>query len=466
MKKIIIALILLNTVASSLKAQDKKVSFQFPDRWHRIMDVFPMGNDGFLLRTSQKIKYYDMNLNLKMEKSIISKNAVFPNASGSKLFDIKNLGHLKKESVITQINLDGTTKEVVIKKGKWKTISEGHIKAAFGNDSLICYLVTKNGEEWHSTKKVDEEMIFYKVNFNNSADKKVTLKLPRIKTDPKKTSFWSYETHNEEAFYLSSTYTEKVVNGVRVNINVIKLNYNGDILKESTISFDRDNVSKLNATHSSSHLNDSFRPEATHSSSHLNDSFRPEVSSRVKGRRSHAYVSSSSSDCQIKIDEKKELIYVFGLEQHSSNIKENDQRSYFIKKYNFNGKLIWENNVDMKIGRHTFFVGLEIEKNQNIKLEFYANKNMTVWAYTKDGELISDYLKKGKIKLIDSKVILKESIISGNYIPKNNSPAAKYFKNCKSREHIYMSFKIENNKSIFLEYNDENFNVDMSLYTE
>ena len=450
-------ILLLCIVAFSINAQDKKVSFQLNGKYDRILDLFSVGNDGFVVRTNKSIKYYDLNLDLKMEKLHPHTYSFFSDASGSNFFNIKGNDSMKKDNVITQINLDGTSREVVIEKEKWKTISEGNVRAAFGTSSLFCYLVTQNGKEVHPTKKADEKMIFYKVDFNNSADKKVTLKLPAIK-DPKNTSFWSYEAHTEDAFYLSSTSSNKIEGGMHINITIIKLNYNGEILKETTIKYDRNSVKKINKSAPNSQLHYAFSAGTL----------------GIRGRCGNAYVvrnttSPTSPNCQIKIDEKNEFAYTFGLEEGSKNPK--GKHTYFVKKYDFAGELIWENSIDLSLGslgqsNDQVFLGLIIEKNQDIKLEFYSNRSMSVWGFTKDGKRDNDYFRKGEIFRIHSQAILKESIISGNYLPKENSPAFKYFKNCKSREHIYMSFKIGNNKAIFLEYNDENYNVDMSLFSE
>ncbi len=427
MKIKLITFLLSLVVIFNLNAQEKEISFKIEEKIkgrEEIYRTIPVYGKGLIVLVAKAgrgytynkafpwdLRYYDLDLNLKLHTPIKSKATIHPSKifgvpSGDKIIFIKDYGVGK--SVIRQISLDGTFTEHQISKEKWKTASPGNLKHVFVTDSAVCYISSKNGDEAHPKKKAEEKLILYKVKFDSYKSKKMNLKLPKINSDVKKTSFWSYENHNEEGIYFASINTVKMDNGFTINANIVKKDYYNTTLKKVKISFDRTNVERLNS-----------------------------VNAGGDDLTSSNGVMLPRSKCAIRIDTKNDHIYFFGLEQLKANVRENHMRTIFIKKYDFDGELLW--NFDIE--------GLNAGTGDILSMDFLIKDNQTVRLSTSGiyWELSGD----GK------------PLVAGK---DDDSAREVYWEANKSRDKMFYRDDVDDYKNALIEHNDETGDVKLMLF--
>ena len=253
--------------------------------------------------------------------------------------------------------LDGTFTEHQITKEKWKTASPGNLKQVFVTDSAICYISSKYGNEAHPKKKAEEKLILFKVQLDGYKEKKINLKLPKLTTEPKKTDFWYYKDHDEEGIYFASLFEDKAGKGIEFSCNIVKMSYNGILLKETKISIKKEGIARVN-------------------------------------------------QWKIILDKENSSIYICALEQLKLNVKENDQRNLSITKYDYDGNMIWGNKIEgLSAGNGYLPIDLFIQKNQDIHLELKGRNIQVIWEFTSKGESIKNY-STNLTEIVDRKSVV------------------------------------------------------------
>lgn len=418
----------------NVNAQDKKYSFQIDKK--ELIDpgsIMPIGDNGILIVARpvgsswnvERIWCLDLNLNVKVEATIKGAHSTYySNSSGTNLLAISD-GNLQKISF-----LDGSTSEGII-----KNFSDAEYpKYAFANDSVICHITTKNGEEVNKKKKVDEKIVMYKINTFTNSCQKINVKLPIMKTDPKRTSFWTYEDYSEEGVYFASVFADKIENGYNIKVRVVKKDYYNATLKAVDLDFDRTNIEKLN------YINPYIERE------YNGHSFLAE-----SDITSFEYITPRGH-CGVKIDTKYDFIYVFGLEQLKSNVRENHMRTIFIKKYDFDGKLIWEYNVE----------GLNANAGDILNMDVLIRKNQDVRIRTSG--IYWDLSSKGEPLTAGATTYLNGK--KASFPDNDNSPISKYWHEHKSRDKMYYDCSVGENTDILIEHNDETGLVNVLLFSK
>jgi hypothetical protein len=443
MKTKLTTLALALIIICSATAQDKKYSFQV-EKGTSFIDLIAIAEKGVIIHgmleknnPDGRIIYLDKDLNLKwnIPRSKHSNTAITMNSSGSKIYYLDDAFDRKMSTMsFKEINADdGSIRSCSIKKEKWKVASPGNLKATFATDSVICYISSKYGNETHPKKKAEEKLILYKIRLDNYKAKKITLKLPAIKTNPKKTSFWAYKNHNKEGIYFASIFSSKVENGIKINVNVIKKDYYNSTLKKVNISFTRDNIARLNNIYS---YNDySFNENA-----YLTNTVLTGVNGNVY----------PDSKCAVKIDQKNECIYIYGMEQLKTNVKENHIRTIFIKKYNFDEELIWEFDIEgLNAGTGSgLSIGFIIKKDQSVRL----STSGIYWELSSKGEPMTT----GATADVNGK--------KASFPENDKSPISKYWHEHKSRDKLFYDCSIGEYADVLIEHNDETGNIDVLLF--
>lgn len=359
-----------------------------------------------------------------IEKEIVNQtpyNIIISNNSGSKIYHIERPGMLTGSRVV-QIDLNGGVKKLAIDKTTWKSFSKGNLKAVFANDTNLCFLFSKYGKEAHNSKKTEEELFIYKIDQSTFSEKTVNLDFPKLTTDPKKTSFWSYDAHDESGIYFSSVFSEKVDDGFIIKVNVIKKDYHNSTLKDIKLNINRKNVEKINGVRATVNNNNDG------GSYILNDDI---VSDNAK--------LLPRSRCAVKIDATNNFIYVYGLEQLKLNVRENHLRTIFIKKYDFSGKLIWEYDLE----------GLNAGTGELLNMRLELRKNGVVRIGTSG--IYWDLSKNGK------------PMITGK---RENAQATIYEKKNNTRERVYKNTDIGGDYTVLIQHHDETGQVDVLFFPQ
>ncbi|PCI96412.1 MAG: hypothetical protein COB15_10350 [Flavobacteriales bacterium] len=415
------------TLLFSVSAQDKKTSFQI-EKGESILSLININEQGFIIKTGKnsnnskkvnwKLKYFDLDLNLIWDKAIPKEivdqryyDQFFSNIKGSKIYHIEKLNK-PSGNLIQQISKEGLIKKHQINKSTWQSLSKkGNYKHTFSNENFMCFLFSKDGNENHPKKKIEEKLILYTINSSDFSENTKTLELPKIKTDPIKTNFWSYKSHDEDNLFFANIFKDKSEKRTSdAEINIAKLNYNGQLKKDINLVIKRENIAKVNQIDS-------------------------------------------------KVDIKNEHVYVFGMEQLKLNVKENDKRNLFIIQYDFDGNLLWENKIEgISAGNGYFNFNVLIQKNKSPHLELKARNLRATWEFTPDGKFIEAY----------STNLTEVVRINGSFIPNEGSSNFEYFKNCRSREHQYYSRILtkSEDKGVLIEHNDETGQVDVLLFSK
>lgn len=428
------------TLFGVLNAQEKELTIQI-NEGEAIIDVMGIDGKGAVIKTGENGRYSEntKNVNWKLwyvgldgrliwekpiEKEMVDqryRNIILSNISGSKIYHIEKLNK-PSGNLIQQISLNGEVKKHTINATKWKSLSTGNLKTVFANDSNLCFILSKYGKETHPKKKEEEELMLYKIDQSTFSEKKINLKFPKLKTELKNTSFWSYDTHDERGIYFSSVFSEKTDDGFTIKVNVIKKDYYNSTLNDVQISFNRKNVERLNSVRAtSSHTNNGVSYIVNDDILSVNEQLLPR------------------SKCAVKIDTKNNFIYVFGLEQLKSNVRENHVRTIFIKKYDLKGKLIWEYDIEgLNAGTGSLlYMGLDLRKNGVARLETSG----LYWDFSKDGK----------------------PMVTGK---REDSLAAKYEKKNNTRERVYRRKDVGAENTVLIQHHDETGQVDVLFFPQ
>lgn len=422
----------------SVNAQEKETSFNINK--DLLFHNTSITKKGLIVswanRESFSLNFYDLDLKLKLHTSrkvkwLSRKSGFFVTPNGNQVIFINNI--TTGDSEILQISLEGTYKSHFINKEKWKSISPGNLKAVFVTNKSINYISTLNGKATHPKKKIDEKLILYKVNLDNHKSQKINLAFPTIKTDPTKTSFWSYEAHNNEAIYFASINRRKLENGVELTVNIIKKDYENNTLKDVKINFKRKNISKLMSVKPYNAFAKNENAYLGQTDMYFEDAEYPR------------------SKCAVKIDSKNEYIYLYGRVKLSRDAINHDGRNLFVKKYDFNGKLIWEQNFKRL---YTLTGKVDYEKSfytlpENMKLlKFYINEDQSVRLKTNNSYW--DFSSEGKL-------LLTEKI--------EKSPRNIYFTANKSKGKVFYGINnVSDETEALVEFNNKTRDVNVLLF--
>ncbi len=443
MKKIF-AFIITGLLIASINAQENKVEIPL-EKGSSVLDFFSVNKNGFVIKVGKngryvdnskkvnwKIKFVDKDMNLKydipVEKEIIDQrypHTLISNLTGSMVYHIEKIGK-SEGNIINLIKNSGKAEKTQLSKTKWKKMVTGNLSAIFAVKDDLYFLSTVFGNETNNQKKFQEKMVLYNLTEKDEDKAKKTLKLPNLNKDMKNTAFWAYEDHDDEGFYLSSVaYDTK--GKMSYAYNVIKMNYSGELIKNSNITYSWPNEI-LFLTHKKDHARNGL--------GYLNDTDELDANG-MSISKSFRAISG------IKIDPLEETFYCFGV-----GVVSKGKYKFFVKKFDFDNKLIWETELREFEGRTSqssssrFGVNFDVQGDKTIKIRM-TNES---YLLSKDGEVLEEF--KNKLKFYrfrkNDEVYLSE---------KSNSKAFKYYQDNQGKNMFYYALESEGSDYL-LEFND------------
>ena len=262
--KIITSLLALILICN-VSAQDKKVSLQLQKKSY-ILDVKAIKDVGFVIRTGPigyikpgwdkcdfMVYFFDLDLNLIWEKAIEREELIYnpiiiTDVSNSTIYHIELLLR-NKTYEINQLTLDGNlNKHGLIKKTLESTI-KGTLGGVFATKDNLYFLREKYFRDNSSrSKQFDNELFLYELNAADFSRKEIALKLSKPTTPHNQSTFWSYESHDEEGIYFVSVMLDKSTPNMKSKHTIVKMSYLGEILKEIKIDIERNGVVKMGSS--------------------------------------------------------------------------------------------------------------------------------------------------------------------------------------------------------------------------
>ena len=422
MKIKIVLLLSVFFALSSIEAQEKETSFRI-NEGDEIYKFYSIKDQGFVIITAKskspyvsskvfpwEVKYYDLDLNLIDQTSLVEKNTIHPSrvlrdVSTNSFIFVKDYGVAK--SLVKIVSKDKPIKGHHISKDVWKKASPGNLKDMFLTQNSLNYLSSVNGKENHPKQKVDEKLVLYAINLSDFSEKITELNLPKITTDPKKSTFWDYTFKTKNGFYLVSSFSPDEKGIQKRHRNFLHMNMEGEVTKTINLTVERKGVARINS-------------------------------------------------CYTQFDTTSKHIYAYGLEQLTLNLNNNDKSNLFIMQYDYDGNLIWERTVEgLSVGNGYLPLDIGI-KGDDLSLELNASNIQVVWKFKSNGDFIENYSTNRE----------ELTRIKGSYIPIEGTDSYEYFKKCRSREHMYYSLNLTKAKDrgVLIEHNDETGFVKVGLF--
>jgi len=454
MKKILLPLLGL-CLCGFLNAQDKQVEMLLENN-AKLQKVLDLKENGLVIKTGKDkmntkalewvIRYYSASAELIWEKPIkktqINKgfgNPILAAPSGSYVYQIEKKGYNTTFGVtkflLTQIAKDGTVKTKELEKVK----TYGYRQMTFCDDNNLYFLSTKNGDETHKKKKLEEKMLLNRVSHKGFAFKQLTIDLPVVE-DPKNSNFWTYAGHDNDAICLMY----KIVNieTGQYTYHVALVNSDGKVTKKF----------KINADLISKHLRPSYNVKQFSASYQNRD--RDFYSHYNQSTNSTTMKHTLSAFGNAVVDMKNKAIYIYGLSgpKPFKNLGPiND--GYFISKFDMEGNSVWkiQNDVSKQLRAESFFrihsspyyrnLALNINPDQTLKFQIWFKKQVHSYEIATDGTVVNGYYHKfgHRVSYGDASMCYTptKKVKSKEYIKTLNMKAEKrtyyrYFSNSKS----------------------------------
>ncbi len=319
-------------------AQNKVVEIK-PTGKNKFLGYESTDNGMFYIITGQdkkpksevKILSYDQDLNLNYEKDIASNYEGLPAFFGRGMNDSPiyyeicasktgNYSIAQKDRLI--IDKKGNHKEFNFKKED----ETGGIQSyfTFFSDEFACYLGKKEKGKGKN-KQVDDNIYFFRRSLSDQSTKLITLEIPVIESSKDKLEF-GLHSYDENGFYIIHKQLDK---NAAVDIYaILNYDYEGQLISSK----------KLEVT-----LKDKYFAAS-------NCGFGS--ATIIYSDYSTVHKLSDNATGNVYIDNLTKEYYVFGVYTNTKdmNLYNSRNNGFYIKKYDFDGKLIWssENSINDK----------------------------------------------------------------------------------------------------------------------
>lgn len=289
---------------------------------------------------------------------------------------------------------------------------------AFCDNNYFYYLASMYGEEKHKDRKSGDKLILNRFSLNDFSYQRFVLDLPQIK-EGSNTSFWSLIGQRGEEKFLVSKSIDKETG--KNTFTVITANHEGKILNTTTIEsaltggkFTRPSYSIFE------NLWEQEFVQLDYSEAPSNLSNNPYI------------IEHDGAFGHILYSDLHDCFYVYGLSGPEPFKKRGDNDSFYIKRFDRDGKLMWdllqpaskqllnEKYFDPKSSPRSRNFSITPLPNNILKTDITLVDSQYRYFIAPDGKTMSESRSEEK-EIVDGVITSNKNLKSADYIRKNQN---------------------------------------------